>query len=74
MQATKAFRVGGGIALHNLRPEDGGGGSAPLTGRFNPGKDPVSIVKEAGWAPGQVWTGAENLVPTGDSIPGPFST
>jgi hypothetical protein len=28
------------------------------------GKDPVSIVQEAGWAPGPVWTGAENLTPT----------
>ena len=32
---------------------------------FTAGKDPVSIVQEAGWAPGPVWTGAENLVPTG---------
>ena len=32
---------------------------------FNPGKDPVPIVQEARWAPGPVWTGAENLVPTG---------
>ena len=31
---------------------------------FNPGKDPVPIVQEAGWAPGPVWTGVENLVPT----------
>ena len=30
-----------------------------------PGKDPVPIVQEAGWAPGPVWTGAENLAPTG---------
>jgi hypothetical protein len=30
-----------------------------------PGKDPVCIVQEAGWAPGPVWTGAENLAPTG---------
>jgi hypothetical protein len=30
-----------------------------------PGKDPVHIVYEAGWGPGLVWTGAENLVPTG---------
>jgi hypothetical protein len=29
-----------------------------------PGKDPVPIVQEAGWAPGLVWTGAENLAPT----------
>ena len=30
---------------------------------FTPGKDPVFIVQEAGWAPGPVWTGAENLTP-----------
>jgi hypothetical protein len=29
------------------------------------GKDPVPIVQEAGWAPGLVWTGAENLPPPG---------
>ena len=28
-----------------------------------PGKDPVPIVQEAGWAPGPIWTGAENLAP-----------
>ena len=43
---------------------DGGGGSAPRPGRFTPRKDPVPIVWEAGWAPGSVWTGAENLVLT----------
>jgi hypothetical protein len=32
---------------------------------FTPGKDPVPIVQEAGWVPGPVWTGAENLAPTG---------
>jgi len=31
---------------------------------FYPVKDPVAIVKEAGWAPGPVWTGSENLAPT----------
>ena len=30
-----------------------------------PGKDSVPIVEEAGWAPGPVWTGAENLAPPG---------
>ena len=30
-----------------------------------PGKDPVPIVYETGWAPGPVWTGAENLDPPG---------
>ena len=32
---------------------------------FTSGKDPVPIVQEAGWAPGPVWTGAENLARTG---------
>ena len=32
---------------------------------FTPGKDPVPIVQEAGWAPGLVWTGAEDLTPPG---------
>jgi hypothetical protein len=27
----------------------------------SPGKDPVPIVQEAGWAPMPVWTGVENL-------------
>jgi hypothetical protein len=38
----------------------------PLT---TPGKDPVPIVQEAGWAPGPVWTGAGNLAPTGIRSP-----
>ena len=29
-----------------------------------PREDPVPIVQEAGWAPGPVWMGAENLAPT----------
>ena len=36
---------------------------------FTHGKDPVPIVQEAGWAPGPVWTGAENLAPTGIRSP-----
>ena len=28
-----------------------------------PGKEPVPIVQEAGWAPGPVWTGVKNLAP-----------
>ena len=32
---------------------------------FTPGKDPVPIAQEAGWDPGPVWTGAENLATTG---------
>jgi hypothetical protein len=34
-----------------------------------PGKEPVSIVQEAGWTPGPVWTGAINLAPTGIRSP-----
>ena len=34
-----------------------------------PQKDPVPIVQEAGWASGPVWTGAENLAPTGIRSP-----
>ena len=48
---------------------DGGEGSVPRLGRFSPGKDPVPVVQEAGWAPGPVWTGAENLAPTGIRSP-----
>jgi len=36
---------------------------------FTPGKEPVPIVQEAGWAPGPVWTGAENLASTGIRSP-----
>jgi hypothetical protein len=32
---------------------------------FTPGKDPLPILQEAGWSPGPVWIGAENLAPTG---------
>ena len=36
---------------------------------FTPGTDPVPIVQEAGWAPGPVWTDAENLAPSGIGSP-----
>jgi hypothetical protein len=39
-----------------------GGRHAPAA--FTPRKDLVPIVQEAGWAPGPVWIGAENLTPT----------
>jgi len=52
---------------------DVGGWSTPRPGRFTPEKDPVPIVQEAWWAPGPVWTGAENLAPHRDSILGPSS-
>jgi len=31
--------------------------------------DPVPILQKAGWATGPVWTGAENLAPTGIRSP-----
>jgi hypothetical protein len=42
---------------------------APRPGRFTPGKDPVPIVQDAGWAPRPVWTNAVNLVPIGIRSP-----
>ena len=62
-----AHRGSRGIALlfldHGTRRRWGvSSTSQPL---FTPGKDPVPIVQEAVWAPGPVWTGAENLAPTG---------
>jgi hypothetical protein len=45
---------------------EGGEWSAARAGSILPsGKDPVPSVQEAGWAPGPVWRGAENLAPTG---------
>ena len=38
-------------------------GQRHVPAAFTPGKDPVPIVLEAGWAPGPVWTGAKNLAP-----------
>ena len=49
---------------------DGGGWSTPRPGRFTPEKEPVPVVQDAGWAPGPVWTGAENLAPTPGFDPG----
>ena len=43
--------------------ERGRGVSVTPRPLFTTGKDRVPIVQEAGWAPGPVWTGAENLAP-----------
>ena len=43
--------------------------SSPSPGSFTPGKDPVPIVWEAGWATEPVWTGAKYLAPTGIRSP-----
>ena len=42
--------------------------SNTLRPHFTPGKDPVSILQEAGWAPGPVWRGGKSR-PHRDSIP-----
>ena len=47
----------------------GVGGQRHVPAAFTAGKDPLPIVQEAGWAPGPVWTGAENLAPTGIRFP-----
>ena len=60
-QVTKAQRRSRGFFNLGARR---GGWSTPRPGRFTPGKDPVPIVEEAGWASGPVWTGAENLAHT----------
>ena len=39
--------------------------NATAPSRITPGKDLVPIVKEVGWAPGPLWTDAENVAPTG---------
>jgi hypothetical protein len=57
------------MALSLTSALDGGGWLTPRPGRFNLGKDPVPIVHEAGWVPRPVWTGAENLAPTGIRSP-----
>jgi len=36
---------------------------------FAPWKDPIPILQEGGWAPGSLWTGAENLALTGIRSP-----
>ena len=63
----KAYRENRGIApsFHDHCTRWGWGVSVILRPFFTPGKDPVPIVQEAGWTPGPVWTGAENLAPPG---------
>ena len=66
-----AHRGSRGIALlfHDHSTRRGWGVSVTHRPLFTPGKDPVPIVQEAGWAPGPVWTGTENLAATGIRSP-----
>ena len=52
------------LLFHDHGTRRGWGVSVTLRSIFTPGKVQVPIVQEAGWAPGPVWTGAENLAPT----------
>ena len=65
-----AQRVDRGIALlfHDRRTRKGWVVSSTPRPHFTPGKDPVPILQEAGWAPGPVWTGGKSR-PQRDSIP-----
>ena len=61
-------RPGGGVELYlysffNLDVRSGWVVNATPRPR-TPWNDPVPLTQEAGWAPGPVWTGEENLAPT----------
>jgi len=62
-----AHRRNRGIAVpfldHGTRRWVRGQRHAPAA--LYPRERPIPIVQEAGWAPRPVWTGAENLAPTG---------
>jgi len=65
-----AQRVGRGIALlfHDRSTRRGWVVSSTPRPHFRPGKDPVPIFQEAGWAPGPVWTSGKSR-PHRNSIP-----
>jgi len=65
-----AQRVGRGIALlfHNRGTRRVWVVSSTPRPHFTPGKDPVPILQEAGWAPGPVWTDGKSRR-NRDSIP-----
>jgi len=65
-----AQRVGRGIAVlfRDRGTRRGWVVSSTPRPHFIPGKDPVPILQEAGWAPGPVWRGGKSS-PLRDSIP-----
>ena len=65
-----AQKVGRGIALlfHDRGTRRGCMVSNTPRPHFTPGKNPVPILQEAGWAPGPIWTGGK-CRPHWDSIP-----
>ena len=65
-----AQRVGRGIALlfRDRGTRRGSVVSSTPQPHFTPGKDPIPILQEVGWAPGSVWTDGKSR-PHRDSIP-----
>ena len=65
-----AQRVGRGIDLlfHDRGTRSGWVVSSTPRPHFTPGKVPVPILQEAGWAPGPVWSGGKSR-PHRDSFP-----
>ena len=65
-----AQRVGRGIAVlfHDRGTRRGWVVSSTPWPHFTPGKDPVPILQEVGWAPQPVWTSGKSR-PHRDSIP-----
>ena len=65
-----AQRVGKGIALlfHDRNTRRGGVVTSTPRSYFTSGKEQVTIVQEAGWAPGPIWTGGRSR-PTGIRYP-----
>ena len=76
IDSTDIFRIPGG-GFNTPNPPLGtpvlgarwGGWLTRRPGYFIPGKDPVPIVYEVGWAPGPVWMVAKKLAPTGVRSP-----
>jgi len=57
-----------GLLFHDRGTRRGWVDSSTSRPHFTPGKDPVPILQEAGWAPGPVWTDGK-FHPHRDSIP-----
>ena len=72
-QATKAHRGSRSSILSLTSALDGVDGQchapAALPSGKRPGSHLVATLQEAGWAPGPVWIGAENLASTGIPFP-----
>jgi hypothetical protein len=60
------WRYSSTLSLTSVLGGVGGQSQAPSA---LPQKNQVPIVQEGRWAPGPVWTGAENLAPTGIRFP-----